>query len=153
MNEETIVRQMQERFGLPAEAVKIQRARRVTIEVPQDRFDEIFAYTVRDLDFTNLCTMTGLDEGDRYAFIYHLAAKDNRIVLNLKTFTPRDGAEIHSVTGFFPSAEMYEREVSDLLGVTVTGLQEGRRYPLPDNWPDGQHPLRKEWGREPASEK
>ncbi len=153
MNEETIVRQMQERFGLPAETMKIQRARRVTVEVPRERFDEIFAYVVKDLEFTNLCTMTGLDEGERYAFIYHLAAKDNTVVLNIKTFTPRDGAVIHSVTGHFPSAEMYEREVSDLLGVTVTGLPEGRRYPLPDNWPEGQHPLRKEWGRESESEK
>jgi Ni,Fe-hydrogenase III component G len=27
----------------------------------------------------------------------------------------------------------------------VTGLPEGSRYPLPDNWPEGQYPLRKDW--------
>jgi Ni,Fe-hydrogenase III component G len=33
----------------------------------------------------------------------------------------------------------------DLLGIKVEGLPEGRRYPLPDNWPQGQYPLRKDW--------
>ena len=27
----------------------------------------------------------------------------------------------------------------------VQGLPPGNRYPLPDDWPQGQYPLRKDW--------
>jgi Ni,Fe-hydrogenase III component G len=33
----------------------------------------------------------------------------------------------------------------DLLGIKVNGLASGHRYPLPDNWPKGEYPLRKDW--------
>ena len=36
----------------------------------------------------------------------------------------------------------------DLLGFQVQGLTEGSRYPLPDVWPAGQYPLRKDWSAE-----
>jgi membrane-bound hydrogenase subunit beta len=49
------------------------------------------------------------------------------------------------VTGMFPAADCYERELVDLLGFEVQGLPPGNRYPLPDGWPDGQHPLLKDW--------
>ena len=45
----------------------------------------------------------------------------------------------------FPAAEIYERELIDLLGAKVAGLPEGKRYPLPDDWPAGEYPLRKDW--------
>jgi Ni,Fe-hydrogenase III component G len=33
----------------------------------------------------------------------------------------------------------------DLLGIEFEGLSAGNRYPLPDDWPAGDHPLRKNW--------
>ena len=33
----------------------------------------------------------------------------------------------------------------DLLGIKVNGLAEGQRYPLPEDWPKGDYPLRKDW--------
>jgi len=35
-----------------------------------------------------------------------------------------------------------------MLGVQIEGLPPGKRYPLPDNWPAGQYPLRKDWKTE-----
>ena len=45
----------------------------------------------------------------------------------------------------FPSLMLHEREMVDLFGVQVSGLPEGPSYPLPDGWPAGEYPLRKEW--------
>ena len=58
---------------------------------------------------------------------------------------PKDEPVLQTVTGYFPAAELYEREMVDLLGMQVQGLPPGTRYPLPDGWPAGQYPLRKDW--------
>ncbi|MDD5432403.1 MAG: NADH-quinone oxidoreductase subunit C, partial [Candidatus Omnitrophica bacterium] len=50
-----------------------------------------------------------------------------------------------SVISYFPGAEIYEREVVDLFGAKVEGLPPGNRYPLTDDWPTDQFPLRKDW--------
>ena len=99
------------------------------------------------MQFTILCAMTGLDLGATLGVIYHLA-RPSGVVLNLATALPKDKPVLQSVTARFPAAAAYERELVDLLGFQVQGLPEGPRYPLPDNWPAGQHPLRKDWTAE-----
>jgi Ni,Fe-hydrogenase III component G len=91
-----------------------------------------------------LSAITGLDDGETFGIIYHLA-NDNGIMLNIKTSISKSDPALKTVTGYFPSAEMYEREMADLLGINVKGLTEGNRYPLPDDWPAGEYPLRKDW--------
>jgi len=76
--------------------------------------------------------------------IYHLA-RPSGVVLNLMTALPKENPVLQSITARFPAAAAYERELVDLLGFQVLGLPEGPRYPLPDNWPAGQHPLLKDW--------
>jgi NADH:ubiquinone oxidoreductase subunit C len=103
------------------------------------------------LNFNLLCTITGLDVGEDLQFIYHIANKDG-IVINIKTNTSKSDPVINTVTGIYNGATFYERELEDLLGAKVKGLPEGRHYPLPENWPKGQYPLRKDWKPESVSQ-
>lgn len=142
--EEKIQSDLTAKFGFLADKVRIQRDRRIFAEVPPVNFREVFDYAVKNLDFKFLCTMTGLDEGDNLSFVYHITRQDG-IVLNLKTSVPKNNPVIRTITDAFKGAEIYEREVMDLLGAKVDGLPEGKRYPLPDDWPEGEYPLRKDW--------
>lgn len=142
--EEKIQSDLTAKFGFLADKVRIQRDRRIFAEVPPVNFREVFDYAVKNLDFKFLCTMTGLDEGDNLSFVYHITRQDG-IVLNLKTSVPKNNPVIKTITDAFKGAEIYEREVMDLLGAKVDGLPEGKRYPLPDDWPEGEYPLRKDW--------
>jgi NADH-quinone oxidoreductase subunit C len=54
-----------------------------------------------------------------------------------------EGQSIASITGVWPSANFYEREVFDLFGVTFTGHPGLTRIMMPENW-EG-HPLRKDY--------
>ena len=45
----------------------------------------------------------------------------------------------------YAGAQVYERELVDLFGAQVEGLPPGNRYPLTDDWPTDEHPLRKDW--------
>jgi Ni,Fe-hydrogenase III component G len=41
-------------------------------------------------------------------------------------------------------ALVYERELHDLFGIVPTGHPDLRRQALPEDWPAGVHPLRKD---------
>lgn len=142
--EETLQQQLTAAFPFLAQAIRIVRARRVFVDVEYSRFKEVLEYLIREQKFVNLCTMTGLDEGQSLGVIYHMATMDG-INLNLHTQVSKENPLLHSVITYFPSAEAYERELKDLLGFNVQGLPEGNRYPLTDDWPDNEFPLRKDW--------
>ncbi len=148
MNEEEKIQQeLLKNFAFLENKIKIQRVRRIFIEVPLEKFFAVFDYAVKNLGVSMLSALSGLDEGENFSFIYHLALA-NGIMLNFKTGVAKNAPLLKTVTGYFPSAEIYERELADLLGVEVIGLKKGKRYPLPDNWPEGQYPLRKGWKKE-----
>jgi len=143
-NEERIKQDLEAKFNSLKGAVMIQRQRRVFADVPAGDFAAVFDYCVRHMGFSMVSTITGMDEGSTFAVVYHLN-QEGREILSLRVHIPRENPVIKTVTPYFPSAEMYEREMMDLLGIKVEGLAPGHRYPLPDDWPQGDHPLRKDW--------
>lgn len=142
--EEIIQKGLIDKFSYLQDKISSKRARRLFLEVNMEKFPEVFDHAVRSLGFSMLSAITGLDDGDRFGLIYHLASESG-IMLNIRTSIPKDSPVLQTVTGYFPSAEMYEREMADLLGIDVKGLPQGNRYPLPDDWPAGEYPLRKGW--------
>jgi membrane-bound hydrogenase subunit beta len=136
-------------FPFLQDKVRTPRARRIFVDIPADRFAEVFKYLYDKAGFTILCTITGLDQGSTLGVLYHLA-HESGTVLTAGIAVPKEAPVIQTVTRTFPAADAYEREMVDLLGVQVEGLAPGRRYPLPDNWPTDEHPLRKDW--RPAKE-
>ncbi|MFA5271972.1 MAG: NADH-quinone oxidoreductase subunit C [Candidatus Omnitrophota bacterium] len=143
-NEENIQQKLIAKFNYLDGKIKIPRVRRISAEVSQSNFFDVFGFLVQELKFTHLCAITGLDEGQFLSFIYHITT-ENGIVINLKTSVPKENSIIKTVMPYFPCAEVYEREVIDLLGAVVDSLPPGGRYPLPDNWPRNEFPLRKDW--------
>jgi Ni,Fe-hydrogenase III component G len=125
-------------------AVRVQRRRRVWVEARLASLPGVLEYAVEGLGFSILCAITGLDRGASLGVIYHLASETG-VMLNVAASIPKEAPLLPTITGRFPAADIYERELADLLGVRVQGLPEGTRYPLPDDWPTGEFPLRKDW--------
>ena len=143
-NEENIKSELIKKFGFLDGKITVRRARRLFADVSPENFAKVFEYTLKDLSFTMLCGITGLDEGTTLGFIYHIAREDG-IMLNIKISVDRNNPVIKTITGYFPGADIYERELMDLLGTKVEGLAKGNRYPLSDDWPTDEYPLRKDW--------
>ena len=142
--EEALVKKIKGKFNFLEGECKVARIRRIWIEITKDKIMEFIKYMKNDLGFNFLCTITGLDCIEYYQVIYHFA-NDDGIIINLKLNVPKDNPKIESIIGIFEGSIFYERELKDMLGIEVIGLPQGRRYPLPDDWPIDQHPLRKEW--------
>ena len=142
--EEELIAELVAAFpGLEGRA-RIARERRVWVEVELAAFRQLFERAVRELGFSILCIVTGLDEGDNLGFIYHVADSGGTM-LNIHTVAPKSDPTIRSISDLFPAAHIYERELVDLFGAKVEGLAPSNRYPLPDGWPEGQYPLRKDF--------
>jgi Ni,Fe-hydrogenase III component G len=124
--------------------VRVQRERRIWVEVELPRFREVFDRAAGGLGFGTICVVTGLDEGEDLGFLYHLS-EDSGTVMSIHTKVPKADPRIRTITDRFPSAHIYERELVDLFGAVIEGLPPGNRYPLPDDWPEGEYPLRKDW--------
>lgn len=138
--------QIVSRFDGLRDRVRLQRERRLWVEVGLTEFRPLFDLITDELGFDHLATISGTDEGEELGVLYHLA-RPSGVVLSLMTRVAR-GAAVPSVGDRFPGAVIYERELKDLFGANIVGLPPGPRYPLPDDWPAGDYPLLKGWRRE-----
>jgi membrane-bound hydrogenase subunit beta len=139
-----VVSRLENRFTALTGNANVFGERRIFLDVPLESLTEILRYCNDELGFTRLCTITGLDNGETFEFLYHITQEDG-LVLTLKVKTPRDNGVLPSVIPIYNGALFYELELEGLLGVTVEGLPADRQYPLPDNWPKGEYPMRKDW--------
>jgi NADH-quinone oxidoreductase subunit C/D len=102
--------------------------------------------------FRTLYDLAGIDErvrSDRSALpagdftvVYHLLSYDRNEDVRLKVPLDGDRPSVPTITGLWPSANWYERELWDMFGVTVDGHPDLRRLLMPPWW-EG-HPLRKD---------
>jgi NADH:ubiquinone oxidoreductase subunit C len=142
--EESIVKSLTGKFDFFNDNCRVTRERRIFAQAPREHIVEVAGYAKNALKFGSLCTITGLDMGEDFQLIYHLA-NDDGIVLNVKVNAPKSDPVVQTVTGYYEGGMLYEIEIRNLLGVDIKGVPEDIRYPLPDGWPEGQHPLRKDW--------
>jgi ech hydrogenase subunit E len=107
--------------------------------------------TLQETRWGHLTSITGLDPGVDTGVVevlYHFRC--GAAVAGLRVRLPRDAATVPSICEAIPSASFMEREMSELLGVTVTGAPPHGRLFLADDWPEGVYPLRKDFRPEQA---
>ncbi|MGQ9515602.1 MAG: hydrogenase large subunit [Thermoproteota archaeon] len=93
--------------------------------------------------FTMISTISGVDLGEGIELNYHLWCENAEVTIKNKISKP----ETETITDIMPGATLYEREVFDLLGVRFLGHPDLKRLILPESWPEGQYPLRKDWSQ------
>ncbi|MCK4668559.1 NADH-quinone oxidoreductase subunit C [Candidatus Bathyarchaeota archaeon] len=121
----------------------VPRERRIFVYIKKDALKDAVKYSVTDLKFKHLSTITGVDSGGEIEVIYHLAYEGS-IVLSIRLTVPKNNPNVPTVTDLIPGAILYEREVHDLLGVNFEGHPDLSPLLLPEEWPQNLYPLRKE---------
>lgn len=93
-----------------------------------------------------LACITGLDPGveaEDLEVLYQFCP--GAVVITLRVNVPKARPEAPSLTSIIPGAEPFERELSEMFGIKITGLRNPDRLYLPEEWPAGVYPLRKEF--------
>lgn len=93
-----------------------------------------------------LSCITGLDPGidsPNLEVLYHFCS--GPAILTLRFRVAKKNGMVPSLTQIIPSAESFERELSEMFGLQVAGLRTPDYLYLPDDWKPGNYPLRKDF--------
>ena len=116
----------------------------VYLRKPEDLVPAATGLRVKRLGY--LAAITGLDPGeeaDEFEVLYHFCA--TAVIITLRLRLPKSAPSIPTLCEIIPSAEPFERELSEMFGITVSGLPNPEHLYLPDDWPEDEYPLRKDF--------
>jgi NADH-quinone oxidoreductase subunit C len=120
-----------------------------TIVLHPEHLVAVCTYLQKNLQYDFLSDVTAVDwleRVPRFDVVYHIQSLANRSQLRLKVRVGQRREEhpsVPTVTGIWPAANWYEREVYDLFGINFTGHPDLRRILMPLDWTT--HPLRKDY--------
>jgi NADH:ubiquinone oxidoreductase subunit C len=93
-----------------------------------------------------LSTITGVDLGvdaGELEVLYHFC--EGAAIVTLRVRIPRENPTVPSLYSIVPSVSFYERELIEMFGITIEGTPNTDRLFLPDDWPQGVYPMRKDF--------
>ncbi len=128
--------------GIIAE-FKSPRKARIYFRLNGGQFKDVLAYLMKDLGYSHLSTITAIDNGTAFEAVYNLFGKNTGVSMGVKI--DRGDPHIETITDIVPGALVYEREIQEMMGIKVDNIPDGRRLIIPENWPQDQYPLRKDW--------
>lgn len=144
-SEEKIIEQLAAEFPFLDGGLSSPREKRIFSQpLEAEDFMKVVTYLHDKTDFSRAHHVVGVDDGDDLGFIY-LFSNSEYIILALKEKAPKTDPVIESVNRLYPSLLLHELELVDLFGAKIKNLPKRPHYPLPDGWPKGNYPMRKEW--------
>ena len=101
-----------------------------------------------DLQFPHHAVTSGQDLGKTIELIYHFTlnfgGRMEEFNLNISVELPKTKPEIETICDFIPGALITEREKIEMLGVKIIGIPDDRRCFLPEDFPKGVYPWRRD---------
>ena len=145
--------QLKEKFGSQILRADVPNDSRLYVYVDPEALKAICRYVFRDLDARYVISVGADDRSYSGNFmVYHDFAFDkDKILFSIIVQLPADNPKVDSISDIVPGANWAEREIRDMFGIEPVGHPYPKRLILPDGWPDGLHPLRKDmdWNHVP----
>ena len=150
-SDQNLLRDLSTRFGDDAVQPLKPTSDMLTLQVTENRLKDVLHYLKAEArpKYQRLDDLTAIDESARrqpenypdYTMVYHLLSFDSASRLRVKVPLQGQNPVTGSITDVWPSANWYEREVFDLMGIRFEGHPNLRRIIMPPDWKG--HPLRK----------
>ena len=150
MTREEVLKDLRERFGDDIIGVFDKSPQRVYIEIKPESIRKMAGYIFNDLG-ARFNIASGVDGYSHLEILYHFILEDINLLVSLRVRLPKAKPEIDSIAPIFKGANWIEREIHEILGINFKGHPDLRKLLLPDGWPEGVYPLRRdyqEWDKE-----
>jgi len=96
----------------------------------------------------HLSVVSGTDFGETvrliYTFSLYYGVRHGEYTVNFGVSLPKTDLTVPTISDLVPGAVFTEREKQEMLGITVVGIPDNRGLFLPDDFPKGVYPWRKD---------
>lgn len=130
-----------------AEGLKTRKSQEVWLTIDKDLLVEAVK-KLETMDYPHLAVISGVDVGEAVELMYHFfiyyGNRGGEIKVTMTVSLPKDDLTIDTLSGIIPGATFSEREKQEFLGIEVIGITDSRRLFIPDHFPEGVYPWRKD---------
>jgi Ni,Fe-hydrogenase III large subunit/Ni,Fe-hydrogenase III component G len=145
--------QLKAKFGPAIQRADLPADNRLFVFVEPASLKEICRWVFRDLDARYVISIGADDRpfSGQFLVAHNFALDRQRLLCSVLTQLPPENPKVDSISDVVPAANWAEREFRDMLGIEPVGHVYPKRLILPDGWPEGVHPLRKDfpWNQVP----
>ena len=129
-------------------AVKKNLRRTIWIYVTREAYRRAVEHICTLQEYPHLAIISSADLGDTVELIYHFTIYYGHhlqeLSLGLRVSLPKNDLKIPTITDIIPGALFTERETQEMIGVEMIGIPDSRRLFLPEDFPEGVYPWRKD---------
>jgi len=143
MSIDEIIQKICDKFG--SSVLKVQKGvgRKVYIDIYPKDIVAFTKYIFKDLGL-RFNIASAVDDFDALEILYHFSFDASGVVVTIRAILKdKEDPHIDTITTVTKSAWWIEREIHELFGVEFDGNSDMRPLLLPDDWPKGVYPLRK----------
>jgi membrane-bound hydrogenase subunit beta len=130
-----------------AEGVKARKSKQVWITMDKTGLRPALQRLVQ-IHYPHAAVIAFADTGDSVDLMYHLyvywGIPHEEILVTFTVTLPKTDLTVPTITDIIPGILTSEREKQEMLGVQVLDIPDGRRIFLPEDFPEGVYPWRKD---------
>ncbi|MFH0878872.1 MAG: NADH-quinone oxidoreductase subunit C [Lentisphaerota bacterium] len=130
-----------------AEGVKKNKSRQVWLRMDRDCLRPALKKLIT-LQYPHLGVISCVDIGDSIELLYHFfiyyGMDHQEIMVTFTLAVPKSDPTVPTITDLIPGALTSEREKQEMIGLKVVNIPDDRRLFLPDDFPQGVYPWRKD---------
>jgi membrane-bound hydrogenase subunit beta len=154
MKTEEIINGIKQRFEcevqvkeIPCGVKKIKRIN-IFVNLKREDFRRFMDYLFEIQNYPHFAIISATDLGEDMELLYHFTVdygkQGEEKTISVRIKLPKDDLKIETITDLIPGAMISEREIHEMVGVEFVGLKDTRHFFLPENWPEGKYPWRRD---------
>lgn len=128
--------------------VKKMKRTNIFVEVKREDFKKLVKFLFELQSYPHLSIISSTDFGEEIELMYHFTVdygkQAQEKIVSFRVKLPKTDLKIETITDLIPGALISEREMHEMVGVEFIGLKDTRHFFLPENWPDGKYPWRRD---------
>jgi len=154
---EAIVKSFKDEFKTKIKDARIEKRKsgskkaeyvHIWMRVDKSVFKNVVKHLITLQEYPHLAVTSGSDMGKTIELIYHFSmyygTRNQEVSLNIAVEVPKTNPTIETISDLIPGAVITEREKQEMLGVKIKDIPDNRRVFLPDDFPEGVYPWRKD---------
>ena len=130
-----------------AEGVKGRKSKQVWLKIARESLIPTLQRLV-EIHYPHVSVIACADVGAQVELMYHFhvywGIPHEEVLVTLTVSLDKADLKVPTITGIIPGALTSEREKQEMLGIEVVDIPDGRRLFLPEDFPAGVYPWRKD---------